>query len=467
MKPICAAAKIRIRTLALCAALSVLATLPAGRALAQAAPESIDYEGPGSASLIDALRRGATVGTMLRGSYFSRTKPNRNGPTAEAGAVGGWLFGETGEFKQTLSFGAALAYVAGLHDPEGHGSNFILKDPDQDSYAALGVAYARLRAGDHALTAGRVAPQHAWSLDGVYRFYNRFDGAFLGRRDVRAMIPLSYEGGTVQGKFANDTVRYYGGYLTGMKQVNEDEFRNLASAALLPGDSDGMAYVGAQWKINRDMMLQGGYHRVDNLLDMSWVDFDYVYRFDNLRYFRIDAQYLHQKDNGDANLGRFSMDNVALYLEARPTAWLIPYAIFGWNSHEAELRSPYSLGPSYLVQRIGENAKAGENTWILGTTLDFATLGARGLVFDVSYGKRTDRHANDNKSQPLADWKELATDLIFTFGKQYGWAEGIRLRARWARVWEKGDQFSGGAISRISQHQDDVRFDFQWRYVFK
>ena len=448
-------------------AAALIAALPAQRAFAQSAPESIDYEGPGSSSLIDALRKGATVGTMLRGSYFSREKPNRNGPTAEAGAVGGWLFGETGEYANFLSFGAALAYVAKLHDPEGHGGNFILKDPDQEGYAVLGVAFARLRAGDHALTAGRISPQHAWSLDGIYRFYNRFDGAFTGRRDVRAMIPLAYEGGTVQGKFANDNVRYYGGYLTGMKQINETDFRNLAASAFLPGDSDGMLYGGAQWKINPNMMLQGGYHRADNLLDMSWVDFDYVFRFDKDRYVRLDMQYLYQKDNGDKNLGEFSMNNKALYLEARPLPWFVPYGIVGRNSHGEELRSPYSLGPSYLVQRIGENAKAGEKTWILGSTLDFSTLGVRGLAFDVSYGERTDRHVKNNQAQPLADWKELATDLIYTFGKEWGWAQGIRVRARWARVWEEGNQFSGGQISRIDQKMDDVRFDFQWRYVFK
>jgi hypothetical protein len=461
--------KRRISRIALAAAgaACVLMAVPAQHALAQASPESIDFEGPGSMSIVDALRRGATIGTMLRGSYFSRTKPGRNGPTAEAGAVGGWLFGETGEFRNMLSFGAALGYVADLHAPEGHGGNFILQDPNQDSYAVLGVAYARLRADNHALTVGRVAPQHAWSLDGVYRFYNRFDGAFTGRRDVRAMMPLTYEGGTVAGKLANDTVRYYGGYLTGMKQVNEDEFKNLAASAFLPGDSDGMAYAGAQWKINRDMMLQGGYHRADNLLDMSWVDFDYVYRMGKDQYVRLDLQYHYQTDNGDASLGQFSMNNRAAYVEARWLPWFIPYGIIAQNSDGAELRSPYSLGPSYLVQRIGENAKAGESTWILGATFDFATLGLPGFVFDVNYGERTDRHVNGNTSQPLADWREVATDFIYTFGKEWGWAQGMRVRARWARVWEKGDNFANGVINNISQRQDDVRFDFQWRVVFK
>ncbi|HEX2333807.1 MAG TPA: OprD family outer membrane porin [Burkholderiales bacterium] len=447
---------------------AVLAAMPAQDARAQAAPESIDAEGgPASTTLVEQLRRGAKVGTMLRLSYFSRTKPDHNGPTAEATGLGGWLFGETGEYANTLSFGGALAYVAKITGPDGHGGNFILKDPDQEGYSVLGVAYAKLRAENHALMAGRLAPQYGWSLDGVYRFYNRFDGAFAGRRDVRAMIPLAFEGLSVQGKFAGETVRYYGGYLTAMKQINDDEFNDLAEAAFLPGDSDGMAYIGAQWKINPNVMLQGGHHQVDNLLNMTWADVDMVHRFDKSRYIRLDLQYLYQTDNGDKSLGDFSMNNIAAYLEGRWIPWFIPYAMIGRNSDEAELRSPYSLGPSYLVQRIGENAKAGEKTWILGSTFDFETLGMKGLVFDLSVGKRTDRHVNGNTSQPLADWTEVATDLIYTFGKEWGWAEGVRVRARWARVWEEGAQFANGVISDLDQYQSDVRFDFQWRVAFK
>src|SRR5262249_37706262 len=214
-----------------------------------------------------------------------------------------------------------------------------------------------------------------------------------------------------------DTVRYYGGWIDSMKQVNDTSFKNLASAAFLPGDSDGMLYAGAQWKINNDMMLQGGYHAVDNLLNMSWVDMDMVYRFEKDKYVRLDVQYLYQNDNGDHNLGEFSMNNKAAYFEARWWPMWIPYAAIARNSDGAELRSPYSLGPSYLVQRIGENAKAGEKTWILGSTFDFGSLGLPGLAFDVSYGRRTDRHVNGVESQPLSDWDELATDLIYNFGK--------------------------------------------------
>ena len=113
-----------------------------------------------------------------------------------------------------------------------------------------------------------------------------------------------------------------------MKQINDTDFKQLAEAAFLPGDSDGMWYGGAQWKINNNMMLQGGYSRADNLLDMGWVDLDMVHRFGKDHYVRLDIQYLRETGIGSNNLGDFSMNNKAAYLEARWVPWFIPYARF-------------------------------------------------------------------------------------------------------------------------------------------
>lgn len=447
---------------------ALIAALPCGRALAQAAPEGDEYlKDDLGGGFIDQLATKARVGTMLRESYFSRTKPNQNGPSAQAGGIGGWLYAETGEYEKFLTFGSALAYVAPLSAPAGHGGNFVLKDPDQQGYSTVDEAYARLRYDENALYAGRLAPTFAWSLDGIYRFYNRFDGAFIGRRDIRGMIPLAYEGATVAGQLLNETVRYYGGWVDKAKQINDSSFKNLASAALLPGYSDGMAFGGAQWKIDNDVMLQGGYHKANNLLDIVWLDLDSVHRMGTDRYLRLDVQYIEQQPTGENNLGAFPTSNRAAYVEARWWPWLIPYAMIGRNGDGDELRSPFSLGPSYLAQRIGENAKAGEHTWIFGTTFDFATLSAPGLAFDANYGHRSDRHLKNDAAQPLANWDELATDLIYTLGKYAGVFEGIRVRARWARVWERGDQYSGGVITDLSQQTTDVRLDLQWKIAFR
>lgn len=474
-------ARVPARGLVLAAA---VASLGVGVAVAQPTPEGA----PGQPTPIDwganEFFSNAKAGTMIRSVYFNRTKPNENGPAAEAWGLGGWLYGETGELFKAVSFGGAYYYVAPLYGPKDGTGNFVLKDPNQDGYSVLGEAWLRVRYGDNWFTYGRQALNFGWSLDGIYRTYNRLDGTFIGRRDVRAMLPLDFEAATVQGRLGNDTFRYYGGWAFNMRQVNTYKFDNLSAAAFLPElHSDGMGFAGAQWKITNDLMLQGSFHYVENLADLAWVDLDYVYRMGDNRYVRFDTQYIYESSNRNAegtpptvakaldaksgSVRDISTGDWNGYVEARWWPWWIPYAMIGFTANGDEIRSPYSLGPSYLVQRIGENSKAGEHTWILGSTFDFASLGARGLSFDVTYGQRTHRHLQGDSSKPLAEWDEVATDLIYVVPE--GLAKNLRLRARWARVLEHGNQYSTttGTISDISQRTTDVRFDLQWLVPFK
>jgi hypothetical protein len=425
--------------------MAALLAWPATGALAQSGSDFLDK---------------AKAGMTIRSSFFERTKPNESGPAAEAWGLGGWIGGETGEVADLFKIGGNYYFVGEMYGPKDGGGNFVL-DTEQNGYSVLGEAWGQLRLGDHALRVGRQRLAYGWALDGVYRFFNRYDGAFIGPRDVRAMLPLNFESATVSGKFANDSVRYYGGFAWDMRQINSDSFDNLAKAALLPGDSDGMYFAGAQWKISNDMMLQGAYHAVDDLLNMAWIDLDYVLRLGDNKYVRFDTQYHYQDSNGKAYLGDFNTWNWAGYVEARWVNWAIPYATIGVNGDGDELRAPYSLGPSYLVQRIGENAKAGERTWIIGTHFDFAGLGGPGLSFDINYGQRRDRHVPGDSSLPLSDWDELAADLIYNFGKDVAWLSGTRVRFRWAKVWEEGKQTTNGAIVPVDQKTTDIRFDLQ------
>ena len=421
------------------------------------------------------------AGTMVRSSFFDRTKPDNSGPSSEAWGIGGWLYGQTGELAKTLSFGAALYYVGKLYAPDGHGGDFMLTN-EQEGYSTLGEGWMRVRFGDHAFTVGRQALSFGWNLDGIYRYYNRFDGSFIGRRDIRGMHPIDFEAATLAGRFLDGNVRYYSGWAWAMRQTNSSGFDDLGTAAFMPEKSDGMAFAGAQWKINNDLMLQGSYHFLQNLAHIAWVDLDKVFRLGDGRYLRFDTEYIYEKS--DRGLPDFPTDGppppgqslpiVGLktwnwngYVEARWWPWLIPYGMIGVTGDGDEIRSPYSLGPSYLVQRVGENSKAGEHTWIVGTTFDFASLGAPGLSFDLNYGQRTHRHLQNDSSKPLADWDELATDLVYTLPESAGWAKGIRVRARWAKVWESGPQFSNNQIVDISQSLTDFRVDFQWLIPFR
>jgi hypothetical protein len=446
--------------------------------------------GATAANDVHPFWRDATAGYFFRAASFDRWSdgdPNLPGSKFKwAGAgLGAFLFADTGEIGEMLSFRAAYNFVAPLWSPEGNQFNFILKDPDQSGYGVFGELNARLRLGSNSIVIGRQTIRNQWFMDGVYRFFNKLDQSMIGARDIRNMNWLTFEGITLQGRAFDESVRYYGGYVNRIKQVNEDQFLNLYQGAwnvfLYPtsargGDSDGMAYLGMNWKPTENSMVSTSYHNVQNMLNMFYIDYDYVFRMEGTQYFRAAAQWMYQESNGDSLMRgangapgpSFNTNYGGIYLEARPVPWWIPYFAAGITSDRNQIYSPFSLGPSYLIQRIGENSLAGERTWILGTTLDFTTLGLNGLSFDVSYGSRTHRNVNGNPNLPVADWYETATDLIYVF-PQDGFFKNLRARARWARAIQKGENWSAASnsIVYVDFPTTDVRFDIQLNIPFR
>ena len=432
----------------------------------------------------------ATVGYLFRTASFNRSSsgdPNVPGLAfKQAGAgIGGWLYGTTGELADFLSFGATYNFVQPIWSPEQYPFNFILKDTSQSGYGVVGELNARLRYETNTFVIGRQTIRNQWFMDGVYRFFNKLDQSMVGPRDIRGMNWITYEAATLQGRAFDNSLRYYAGYVTGVKQVNDDQFRNLYQggwnvftypSASREGDSDGMAYVGMNWKPTNDSMISASYHNVQNMLNMVYADFDYVFRMEDKKYFRVGVQGMYQESNGQSLMRgvngsagpSFNTNYGGIYVEARPVAWWIPYAMAGLTSDRNQIYSPFSIGPSYLVQRIGENSRAGERTWILGTVFDFGSFGVNGLSFDITYGQRTNRNVDGASNLPVADWDEMATDLIYIF-PQDGFFKNLRARARYAKVWQKGDNWNAGAnaVQYVDCSTNDVRFDVQLNIPFK
>jgi hypothetical protein len=424
----------------------------------------------------------AKAGYMFRQSYFSRFS---SGDDTGAGAfkqaangVGGWLYGSTGEIGNILSFGAVYDFVVPLWGPDETPYNYILRDPYQDPVSVLGEVFAKVRFDKTALVLGRQSINQAWYLEDIVRFYNKLDQSMIGRRDVRAMHPIQYEAATVQGRVADETVRYYGGYIWNARQINDNSFRNMYQAAYQTtvwpesakqGDSSGAAYAGVQWKPGKNMMLEGSYYALQDMLNMAYLDFDYVFRLADSNYVRFGAQYMYQGGNGNnlvTNGRNFDTNYGGLYGELKLLPWLIPYGMVGLAGSGDEIRAPYSIGPSYLVQRIGENSKAEESTWILGTIFDFGTMGLKGLQFDINYGQRRNRHQYNSSGTYLrqTNWDELATDLVYIF-PQDGFFKNLRARARYARVQETGGEGQYAVVGE--KITNDIRFDVGLNIPFR
>jgi len=109
---------------------------------------------------------------------------------------GGWLWGNTGEINNMISFGGTYNFTIPLYAPDENPFNFILRDPKQTSVSVLGEANVRLRFGTHNVVLGRQSINQQWFMEDVARFFNKLDQSMIGRRDVRAMHPIHYEAAT-------------------------------------------------------------------------------------------------------------------------------------------------------------------------------------------------------------------------------------------------------------------------------
>ena len=446
----------------------------------------------------------ARFGYQQRTAYFDR---DQQVSRPRAMGFGGWLYGQTGEIADVLSFGGTYNFTLPLYSPdnlppstEANQYNYILRDPDQSTNSVIGEAYAKVRFGDHAAVFGRQTIRQAWYLPDVVRFYNKLDQSMIGPRDVRGMQNIHYEAATYQGRFMNDTVRAYAGYVWNARQINANDFENVYAAAYqttcgklsnrnpqtpcatnvtkvdgsMGGelDSSGAAYVGVQFKPNNNMMVEGSYYNFNNMMNNVYVDLDYVFRLADKDYVRVGTQYMYQSGSGDNILSAgqdFSTNYVGLYGELRLTPHIVPYAMVGWTGTGQQIRSPYSIGPSYLVQRVGENSLAGENTWIAGAIFDFGVFGAKGLSFDINYGQRTDRQVDPYQKNaqgvyggPTNDWNELATDLVYFLPDVAKYMKNFRARVRWAKVEQPGAAAGGGDLMTY-----DRRFDVHFLMPFK
>ena len=89
----------------------------------------------------------------------------------------------------------------------------------------LGEIYAKVRLGDHAGVFGRQTIRQAWYLPDIVRFYNKLNQSMIGPRDVRGMQNIHYEAATCQGRFMDDTLHAYTGYIWGARQINSQQLR--------------------------------------------------------------------------------------------------------------------------------------------------------------------------------------------------------------------------------------------------
>ena len=399
----------------------------------------------------DPFVENATAGAQLRSLVFRRDLPTK---VQESWALGGWLWGRTGYWRDVLAFGGTVYASLPLYGPEDRDGTGSLK-PGQDGYGALGEAYAKIQLHGQTLTLYRQRigenPQKADGVRGIQP-----DMGYLGSRDIR-MTPMTYEAAMLGGAVGGG-LRYLAGYVSRVKDINADRFVSLSRLAGVSGRDAGMWAGTLQWSPQKDFWLQGAYYQVADTIRIGYADLDWVMPVSKGVYYRVAAQYTDQRSHGDnLLLGRpFKTWNSGLYGEYG-WHWLKLYGALGATGDGEQIRNFYSFGPFYISQRIKTFSRAGEEAVLLGTTFDLTRAGMPGFSIDLNVSDG--RHAVDPVTRAaLPKWREYDTDFIYAFGKDSA-VQGMRVRFRWGRVYED--------FGTRTDRTDDLRLDLNWAVTFK
>jgi len=393
----------------------------------------------------------AKAGAQLRAYYFDRDLPAN--VTQQSTAIGGWLWGRTGYWRDFLQFGGTFYTSLPLADPKNKEGAGLLK-PGQNGYGVLGEAYARLKYGEQTGTFYRQLIGSNPQTPLVRSLAT--DSSYLAPHDIR-MSPYTYEAAMFNGNIT-DTLRYQAGYVDSVKNQNAEHFVSMSSFAGVTTKNTGMWTGGMQWQPKKDLWVQGFYYSVPDTIRIAYTDVDWVNWISKDSHYRFASQYTDQRSDG-ANLltgHSFSTWNGAVYGEYGWN-WLTLYAAYSTTGNGQQIRNPYSDGPLYVTRRIKTFGRAGEDAVLLGSTFSLAPLGLNGLSFDMNVTADTNHPPNTPTGAFQPKWREYDTDLVYRFSKDFV-MPNTRIRLRWATVGED--------YGTRTDRTNDLRFDLNWAVNF-
>jgi hypothetical protein len=285
---------------------------------------------------------------------------NPDDSRSAAWALGGAAGFETGFFRNLFSFGATGYTSQPLYAPSGEGGTNLLK-PNQDGYTALGEAYTQFRITDSlGLTVGR----------------RGFDTPFISRNDTR-MTPQTFEAVALQGTAGeldeDGLLRYGAGYVDKEKQVNSEDFVNMAQVAGASVDR-GVYVAGANYKTGGWSLGSIEYY-CEDIINITHSEATYVIPLAEARKVNLFAQYITQHSTGMDELpgGYFSANQLGLKAELATGPALLTAAYTG-TGRGAGMRNPWSGYPGYTsVQELNFDL-AGENAFMLRAAWDMRQI---------------------------------------------------------------------------------------------
>lgn len=285
------------------------------------------------------------------------------------------------------------------------------------------------------------------------------------------LLPQTFEGAQITSNEI-DNLTLTGGKLEHAKGRNSSNNDSLSIAGsngrnATAQRSNEFYYAGADYKLNKDLLLQYYYGNLDDFYKQHFFGLTHTLALpvgslkSDLRYFYSDSDGKNASTEGRLAGYRASGYENSGEVDNRTWSAKFTYTIGGHalsagyqrvnGTSDFPFLNQGDGASAYLITdvQIGKFQRAGERTWLAQYTYDFASLGVPGLTANAMYLKGT------NINAPVSDRSEWERDLSLQYVVQEGTLKGLGVQVRSAAL-------RSNAVNQRDQDETRVILNYTW-----
>jgi len=323
-------------------------------------------------------------------------------------AGGGSLGFDTGWWGDTLQLGTAGYTSLPIASNQTGKDSTGLVAADGNGLVTLGEAWAKLKIGPATATV----------------FRQRLDLPFIHDENIR-IIPQTFEAYQVQ-VAATDNWQFNLGYVSRIKELNDENFIPMSAAAGAPQVDRGTSFAGFTLGSEKTTYLAAIDETTLDLFNSAYVQAGHTWSVTTNLDLRGDLQFCDQRSVGAQDIGDFETQMYGAQLAASCSGAVLS-AAYTQTADSASIASPYGSSPSFSGLMINDFDLAGERAGSVGLSYNFARVGLDGVsaFSNCSYGN-------------LPDGWQREFNATIDYRIKHGIFKNLWFRTRYAQVDQSG-----------------------------
>jgi len=301
----------------------------------------------------------------LEPRFYYRHLDDENG-VHEAFAGGGAMIFESGWWRDTVQLGIGGYTTQPLATGPDPGGTGLLRS-NGDGLVVLGQAWAKVRLEPATATL----------------FRQEIELPFINGDDTR-MIPNTFEAYRVDIK-PSDVFRFGVAYVTREKSKASEEFRPMSEVAGVPRVDRGTSVAGFLLGATDKAYIGGVNELTWDLLNIAYVEAGKTWQLLDEFQLRGELQFIDQGSVGDELLGNFDVQLYGASLTASYRSAVLSMSFTSTTDNRLKILRQFGGAPAFNSLMISDFAGAGEDSFRVGVSYDFARIGLTGFTAFANY----------------------------------------------------------------------------------